>query len=293
VSRFRFISEQRATFGVKRLCRVLNVHRSGFYAWLARAEQRADRAAQQVRLVEHIRAIHHDTRGTYGSPRITAELHAHGVVVNHKRVERLMREQEIIGIYLRRRHRTTRRDPVALGAPDLLGRDFTAKRPDTRWVGDITYLRVADRFLYLATVLDLHSRRLIGWSLANHARAELACDALQAAVATRGSKVRGVLFHTDHGTQYTAAAFADVCDHHGVVQSMGRIGDSLDNAAAESFFATLKRELGARWDSLEQARLAVFSWIAFYNYRRRHSTLGYHSPVDYEKITADQQPEAA
>jgi transposase InsO family protein len=142
-------------------------------------------------------------------------------------------------------------------------------------------------------VLDLRSRRLVGWSLATHARAELACDALQAAVATRGSNVRGVIFHADHGVQYTAGGFAATCQTHGVVQSMGRIGDSLDNAAAESFFATLKRELGARWDTVEQARLAVFSWIAFYNHRRRHSTLGYHSPVDYERIAAHQQPDAA
>ena len=293
MSRFRFISEQRATFGVKRLCRVLNVHRSGFYAWLARADRRAARAAQDARLVEQVRAIHRDTTGTYGSPRVTAELRARGVVVNHKRVERLMREHEVVGVHLRRRHRTTRRDPGAQAAPDLLGRDFTAPGPDQRWCGDITYLRVADRFLYLATVLDLHSRRLVGWSLAEHARAELAGDALDAAAATRGGSIAGVVFHTDHGAQYTSTAFADVCDHHGVVQSMGRIGDSLDNAAAESFFATLKRELGARWDSVGQARLAVFSWIAFYNHRRRHSTLGYHSPVDYERITAHQQPDAA
>jgi transposase InsO family protein len=293
VSRFRFISEQRAAFGVKRLCRVLGVHRSGFYAWLARADQRADRSVQDARLVQQIRQIHTDTTGTYGSPRVTAELHAHGVVVNHKRVERLMREHDLVGVHLRRRHRTTRRDPAAQAAPDLLGRDFTAAGPDRRWCGDITFLRVADRFLYLATVLDLHSRRLVGWSLADHARAELAADALEAAVAARGGTVAGVVFHTDHGAQYSSAAFAELCDHHGVVQSMGRVGDSLDDAVAESFFATLKRELGGRWASVEQARLAVFSWIAFYNHRRRHSTLGYHSPVDYERITAHQQPDAA
>jgi transposase InsO family protein len=214
-------------------------------------------------------------------------------MVNHKRVERLMREHQIVGVHLRRRRRTTRRDPAAQAALDLLGRDFTAAGLDQRWCGDITYLRVADRFLYLATVLDLHSRRLVGWSLAEHARAELAADALEAAVATRGGTVAGVVFHTDHGSQYSSAAFAELCDHHGVVQSMGRIGDSLDNAVAESFFATLKRELRGRWASVEQARLAVFSWIAFYNHRRRHSAIGYHSPVDYERITAHQEPDAA
>jgi transposase InsO family protein len=293
VSRFRFISEQRADFGVKRLCRVLGVHGSGFYAWLARADRRATQSVQDDRLVDQIRQIHRDTSGTYGSPRVTAELRAQGVVVNHKRVERLMREREVVGVHLRRRHRTTRRAPAAQAAPDLLGRDFTAAGPDQRWCGDITYLRVADRFLYLATVLDLHSRRLVGWSLADHARAELAGDALEAAVTTRGGTVAGVVFHTDHGAQYTSAAFAELCDHHSVVQSMGRIGDSLDNAVAESFFATLKRELGGCWASVEQARLAVFSWIAFYNYRRRHSAIGYHSPVNYERITTHQQPSAA
>ena len=162
MSRFRFISEQRADFGVKRLCRVLGVHRSGFYAWLAQADRRATRSVQDDRLVDQIRQIHRDTAGTYGSPRVTAELRAQGVVVNHKRVERLMREREVVGVHLRRRHRTTRRAPAAQAAPDLLGRDFTAAGPDQRWCGDITDLRVADRFLYLATVLDLHSRRLVG-----------------------------------------------------------------------------------------------------------------------------------
>lgn len=293
MSRFRFISDHRAVYGVKRLCQVLNVSRSGYYTWLARATGRAARSAHGRWLVAQIRQVHTGTHGTYGSPRITVELRAQGIIVNRKRVERLMREHQIVGCHLRRRQRTTHRDPAAQAAPDLLGRDFTAPGPDQRWCGDITYLHVADRFLYLATVLDLHSRRLVGWSLATHARAELACDALQAAVATRGGDVRGVIFHTDHGTQYTAAAFAVTCNAYGVVQSMGRIGDSLDNAAAEAFFATLKRELGARWDTVEQARLAVFSWIAFYNHRRRHSTLGHHSPVDYERITARQQPGAA
>jgi hypothetical protein len=146
VSRFRFISEHRAVYGVKRLCRVLNVSRSGFYAWLAGASGRAAQAAQEERLVTQIRRIHTDTHGTYGSPRVTVELRALGTVVNHKRVERLMREHQIIGRHLRRRHTTTRRDPAAQAAPDLLGRDFAADQPDSRWVGDITYLRVAVEF---------------------------------------------------------------------------------------------------------------------------------------------------
>jgi len=291
VSRFRFISEHRAVFGVKRLCRVLKVSRSGFYAWLAGIPKRAGRVADDNRLLEQIQAIHRQTGGAYGSPRVTVELHAQGVVVNHKRVERLMRQHGVVGIHLRRGRKTTIPSPAAITIPDLLGRDFTATAPDRRWVGDITYLRAGTSWLYLATVVDLYSRRLVGWSLTNHLRAELVIDALDSAVTTRG-RVDGVVFHADHGAQYTSAAFAQACATHQVVQSMGRIGDSYDNAVAESFFATLKRELGCRFDSADQARLAVFSWIAFYNHRRRHSALNYHSPIEYENITTH-QPAAA
>jgi transposase InsO family protein len=269
VSRFRFISEQRAVFGVKRLCRVLGVHRSGFYAFMARGRpaghpQRPGRSAGGA------------------DPAAPPRHHRHlRVAAGHRRAARPRRgRQALAGGAADARARGHRGPPAPPashhpprpgrpGRPRPAGRDFTAAGPDQRWCGDITYLRVADRFLYLAPVLDLHSRRLVGWSLADHARAELAADALEAAVATRGGTIAGVVFHTDHGAQYTAAAFAELCDHHGVVQSMGPIGDSLDNAVAESFFATLNRELGGRWASVEQARLAVFSWIAFYNYRRR------------------------
>jgi transposase InsO family protein len=295
VSRFRFISKHRAEFGIKRLCRVLQVSRSGLYAWLAGADRRAARATTDAQLQEQIRTIHRQTRGTYGSPRVTVELRAQGVAVNHKRVERLMRVGGIVGVHLRRRRTTTLPDPAATTIPDLLGRDFTATTADQRWVGDITYLRAGSSWLYIATVVDLYSRRLVGWSLADHLRTELVVDALTAAVATRGGtgSVDGVVFHSDHGTQYTSSSFAEVCTTHQIVQSMGTIGDSYDNAVAESFFATLKRELGRRFDSPDQARLAVFSWIAFYNHRRRHSTLDYHSPIEYEKISAHRQPAAA
>ncbi|MBB6344324.1 transposase InsO family protein [Nonomuraea muscovyensis] len=181
-------------------------------------------------------------------------------------------------------------EPSHQKVPDLLGRDFTAPAPGRRYVGDITYLPLADgRFLYLATVLDLHSRRLVGWSIADHMRTELVTDALRAAAATRGS-LAGAIFHSDHGAQYSSAEFATLCDRLGVRQSMGAVGSSADNAAAEALNATLKRETlqGARhWPDAHAARLAVFRWITRYNTRRRHSTLGYLNPTEYEQRSAD------
>ncbi|WP_190816453.1 IS3 family transposase [Saccharopolyspora pogona] len=174
--RYRFISAHRAVYGVKRLCRVLEVARSGFYAWLERGPARQTRAAEEAELVEAIREVHGDSHGAYGSPRVTAELRSSGRSVNHKRVERLMRQQEIVGCHQRKRKRTTVADPAAPPAPDLVGRDFTASELDQRWCGDITYLPIADGdYLYLATVIDICSRRLIGWSIADHLRADLVC----------------------------------------------------------------------------------------------------------------------
>lgn len=284
--RYRFISAHRAVYGIQRLCRVLNVARSGFYAWLGREPARQARAEAEAELVETIREIHDDSGGSYGAPRVHAELRNRGRRVNHKRVERLMREHEIVGRHQRKRKRTTIPDPAAPPAPDLLGRDFTATGLNERWCGDITYLPVGDDYLYLATVIDISSRRLVGWSINEHMRAELICDALTAAVGARGGDVDGVVFHSDRGSQYASAEFAKVCDTHGVRRSMGRIGSSYDNALAESFFSSLKRELlhngRKRWHTESEARNEVFRWIAFYNHRRRHSALGYRSPMDYE-----------
>jgi transposase InsO family protein len=293
VSRFRFISDHRAVYGVKRLCRVLDVSRSGFYAWLAGAGGRAARAAQEERLVTQIRQIHADTYGTYGSPGSPS-----GCVPSASGSATSGWSGSCASTRSSGATCAAGTPPPAVTRPRRPPRTcWAATSPPSGptvdgWVTSPTCGSLTASFTWPPCWTCTHA----GWSagrLVDHARAELVCDALQAAVATRGGNVRSVLFHTDHGTQYTAGAFAGLCDHHGVVQSMGRIGDSLDNAVAESFFATLKRELGARWDSVEQARLAVFSWIAFYNHHRRHSTLGYHSPIDYERITAHQQPEAA
>ncbi|MGX7671351.1 IS3 family transposase [Plantactinospora sp. DSM 117369] len=285
-SRFRFISTHRATWSVKRLCRILAVSRSGFYRWAASEPARQARAAAEDALAEQIRVIHADSGGAYWSPRVTVELRDRGVRVNRKRVERIMRQREIVGRHLRRRKRTTIPDPAAPPAPDLIGRDFTATTPDQRWCGDITYLRVGGGWLYLATVIDIATRRLIGWSINTHMRTSLIIDALDAAVAARSGRVDGVIFHSDRGAQYVSRDFADACQRHGIRRSMGRIGSSYDNALAEAFFATLKRELDVdhhRWTTEPDARRDVFRWIAFYNHRRRHSALGYLSPADYEQ----------
>ncbi len=284
-SRWRFISAHHLEYGIQRLCRILRVSRSGFYRWrLAEPARRARRQAE-AELTEQIRAIHTEAKGAYGVPRITRELREGGELVNHKRVARLMRASGMSGRHLRKGKRTTIPDARAPKAPDLLERDFSAPRPNVRWCGDITYLPVGKDWMYLATVIDIHSRRVVGWSMAEHMRSDLVVDALEAAVATRGGSVDGVGFHSDRGTQYTSAAFASACRKHGVRRSMGRVGSSYDNALAESFFASIKRELlfGERWLKNCEARMAVFTWLAWYNNRRRHSALGHVSPVEFER----------
>jgi transposase InsO family protein len=248
---------------------------------------RAARQAADAALAARIRTVQTEFDGTYGAPRITAELRDDGVAVNHKRVARVMRRFGIQGLRLRRRTRTTVPDPAAAKAPDLIGRDFTAEAPNKRYVGD-TYLPVGEcGFLYLATVIDLHSRRLAGWAIAEHMRTELVIDALHAAQRTRGS-LDGAIMHTDHGAQYTSRAFAAACTTAGVRQSMSAVGSSADNAAAESFNATFKRETlqGRRAFSNEhEARLTAFRWLHRYNTVRRHSRLGHQSPNTYENNT--------
>ena len=224
MNRFQFVDDHQQRYGVRRLCRILGVARSSFYHWRATAAARAARAAVDAELADRIRTIHATHDGTYGVPRITAELREGGEPVNHKRVARVMRSIGLQGLRLRRRCRTTIADPAAAKAPDLIGRDFTAAAPNQRYVGDITYLPVGDRgFLYLATVLDLHSRRLAGYAIAEHMRAELVIDALAAAQRTRGS-LDGAIMHTDHGAQYTSKAFAAACATAGVRQSMSPVG---------------------------------------------------------------------
>jgi transposase InsO family protein len=288
VNRFQFVADHQPRYGVKRLCQIVGVARSSFYHWRATASARAARAEADAALAERIRAVHSAFDGTYGVPRITAELRESGDRVNHKRVARVMRGIGLQGLRLRRRHRTTVPDPAAPKAPDLIGRDFTAPAPNRRYVGDITYLPVGERgFLYLATVLDLHSRRLVGYAIADHMRTQLVIDALAAAQRTRGS-LAGAVLHTDHGSQYTSRALAAACQAAGVRQSMSAIGSSADNAAAESFNASLKRETlqGRRaFTDQHEARLTTFRWLHRYNTVRRHSRLAHQSPITYENST--------
>ena len=283
--RWGFISDHGQRFGVARLCRVLGVSRSGYYRWRAGAVARAERAAAEAGVVEEIRAIHGEHQGRYGAPRVHAELVDRGRRVNHKRVRRLMRVHGLVGRHLRRRVRTTVPDRLAPPVPDLVRRDFTAAALDQRWCGDITYLPVGSGWMYLATVIDLCSRRVVGWSIAEHMRTDLVVDAIDAAVAARGGNVAGVAFHSDRGAQYGASEFAKVCARYGIARSMGRVGSSYDNAAAESLFASLKRELlhGKRYTTVEGMRLDVFEWLTYYNTRRRHSTIGYQTPAAYEQ----------
>ncbi|MFJ8313296.1 MULTISPECIES: IS3 family transposase [unclassified Streptomyces] len=285
VNRFQFVADHRDAFGVKRLCHFLGLARSSFYYWLATASKRAARQAGDVELARRISNVHAGSDKTYGSPRVTAELRETGERINHKRVERVMRAFNIVGVHLRKKHCTTVADPAAAKAADLIGRDFTATTVNTKYVGDITYLPVSGaKPLYLATVIDLCSRRLAGWAIADHMRAELVIDALAVAERTRGS-LNGAIFHCDHGSQYTSAAFAEACRSAGVKRSMSAVGSSADNAAAESFNASLKRETlqGAKaWPTARQARLDTFRWAGRYNTRRRHSRLGQRSPISYE-----------
>ncbi|SCF61853.1 Transposase InsO and inactivated derivatives [Streptomyces sp. Ncost-T10-10d] len=229
--------------------------------------------------------MHRASDGTYGVPRITAELREDGENVNHKRVARITKAVGLAGLRLRRRHPTTIPDPAAAKVPDLIGRDFTASEVNTKYVGDITCLPLAGgRFRYRATVIDLASRRLAGWAIADHMRAELVVDALTAAERTRGS-LAGAVMHTDHGARYCSRAFADTCRKAGVTQSMSAVGSSADNALAESFNATCKRETlqGRRaWNDEREARLDLFRWLHRYNTVRRHSRLGHRSPIAYE-----------
>ncbi|MFJ2443276.1 IS3 family transposase [Streptomyces sp. NPDC087658] len=288
VNRFQFVADHHRRYGVKRLCSILGIARSSFYYWRATAADRAARQAADAVLATRIRAMRRESDGTYGVPRTTAELREAGSRVNRKRIARVMRSIDLAGVRLRRRHRTTIPHPAAAKAPDLICRDFTATETNTKYVGDITYLPIdAGKFLYLATVIDLASRRLAGWAIADHMRTDLVIDALTAAERTRGS-LAGAVMHTDHGAQYTSRAFADACLRAGARQSMSAVGSPADNTLAESFNATFKHEtLQGRkhWSSEREARLDAFRWLNRYNNRRRHSRLGHRSPITYETAT--------
>jgi putative transposase len=265
------------------LCRLLGVSRSGYYAW--RQRPASARARQDEGLGRRIRAIHEQSRGTYGTPRIWAELRQAGVACSRKRVARLLRLAGLQGCHRRKGPPTRRRVRATAPTPDLVRRDFTAKALDQLWVADITYVPTWVGFLYLAVVLDVHSRRVVGWAMAEHLRSELVIEAVDMAT-WRRRPPPGVVHHSDQGSQYTSLAFGRRLRDAGLVGSMGSRGDCFDNALAESFFATLECELLARqrFPTRNAARLALFDDIeGFYNTHRRHSALGYLSPSAYER----------
>jgi len=276
------MSANQATFPVATMARVLGVSEAGYYAWrhrLPSAHTLADTA-----LLKRVRTIHASSRETYGAPRVHAELRADGVKHGRKRVARLMRAAGLVGASRRRAGvTTTRRDKEARPAPDLVDRNFTAAAPNQLWVADITFVPTAAGFLYLAVVLDAWSRKVVGWAMANHLRAELVIDAFEMAVGQR--QPRNVIHHSDQGCQYTSLAFGKRCKEADVRPSMGSVGDAYDNAMCESFFATLECELleRRRFASQAEARMACFSFIeGWYNPARLHSALGYRSPMAYK-----------
>jgi transposase InsO family protein len=289
---YRFIVSESANFSVARLCRVCGVARSAYYDWLGHQGGPSETLVAEAYLADRIFEIWRRSRGRYGAPRVTAALRKQGVEVNEKRVARLMGELGIAGRCGRRKIRTTWRDPGAKPAADLVERDFTADEPDELWVGDITFIPTDEGWLFVASVLDVCTRRVVGWSIADHLRAELCSDALTAAAASRGRAfLAGTVFHSDHGCQYTSSEFKACCDRMGVTQSMGTVGDSYDNAMAESLWSSLKRELvdDTRFVTKREARLAVFEWITWYNNERLHSSLDYMSPREFEEFWHNQQ----
>jgi putative transposase len=282
VTTYRFIHAEEANHSVRTLCRVLRVSRSSFYEWRAGATHTG---AADARLAVHIRAIHRHHKGRYGAPRVTQELQAQGFVVGRRRVARLMRDGGLAG-RPRRRFRGSTTDskhdrPVA---PNLLERDFTADRPNQVFVGDITYLPVRGGWVYLAVIIDLFSRKVVGWAMEDHMETSLCLKALRQVTATREGLDGGV-HHTDRGSQYASADYRKALKQAGLVQSMSRKGDCWDNAVAESFFGTLEQELvdGQVWQDLPAAKKAVGDYIhRYYNAERRHSTIGGVSPIDFE-----------
>ena len=276
------MSAHQAQYPIATMCRLLGVSPSGFYAWRDRRPSERDR--EDATLTEQIRTIHDESFATYGAPRVHAELRARGIHVGRKRVARLMRQATLQGVSRRRGPATTIRRSDQASPPDLVRRDFSATAPNRLWVADITYVPTGSGFLYLAVAVDAFSRRVVGWAMAGHLRTGLVLAALEMAVAQR--KPEGVIHHSDQGSQYTSVAFGERCRAASVRPSTGSTGDCYDNALCESFFATLECELidRRRFATKAEARMAVFSFIeGWYNPRRRHSSLGYASPIEYER----------
>ena len=273
-----------AIFPIAAMCTVIDVSKSGYYAGLRRGPSL--RSRRDATLTEEIRAVHAWSRGTYGAPRVHAELRTRGICIGKKRVARLMQAAGLRGVSRRKGSTTTRREPAARPAPDLVERDFSAKEPDQLWVADITFVPTLAGFVYLAVVLDAFSRRIVGWAMASHLRTELVLAALEMALDQR--RPGEVIHHSDQGCQYTAIAFGQRCRDAGVrPPEVGSVGDCFDNAMCESFFATLECELIDReqFATCEEAQASISSGFieGWYNPHRLHSSLYYHSPMQYEE----------
>jgi putative transposase len=282
---FRLIDAKRAQHPVSLLCSVLGVSRAGYYAWKERPV--SSRQRRDDELLALIREIHDESEGSYGWPRIHAELRHRGVRVSRKRVTRLMRRAGLSGLLIRRRGTTTLRVPGVRPAPDLVARDFNPTEPNRLWTADLTEIQTWEGKLYLAVVIDCYSRRCVGWAMAEHMRTELVVEALEMAVWQR-KPTAGLIHHSDQGSQYTALIFGQHCRRAGIDVSMGTRGCALDNAVSEAFFASLKKELTRRrsWPTRHELQTTIFTWIeGWYNRRRLHSTLGYLAPADYENRT--------
>ena len=280
------MTANQAVYPIKTMCRAFDVSRAGFYAW--RDREPSQRARSDADLAARIRTIHKASRESYGAPRIHAELQEAGVAASRKRIARLMKEEGLAGVSRRRGTRTTFRNERVRPASDLVDRNFHAEAPDRLWVADITYVPTWAGFLYLAVVLDAFSRRIVGWSMGLDLKTQLVLDALNMALTQR--RPTAVIHHSDQGSQYTSVAFGLRCKEAGVRPSMGSVGDAYDNAMCESFFATLECELLDRrkFRTKAEARMAVFQFIeGWYNPGRRHSALGYLSPVNYERAAKE------
>ena len=282
--KYQFIEQHKHEFPVVVMCQVLDVSESGFYAW--RKRPACQHTREDAQLTQEIRQVYATHRGRYGSPRVHRELKDQGYRTSRKRVARLMREADISVVRKRRRVLTTKRDTTHPVASNVLNREFTAKEPNTKWVTDITYIPTTQGWLYLAVILDLYSRAVVGWSMSDCCDEALAENALNMAVARRCPKA-GFLHHSDRGCQYTSQAYRTRLEQVGAVVSMSRKGNCWDNAAMESFFGSLKEECVGNqlYSSHEQARQALFEYLEmYYNRQRRHSTLGYVSPFVYEQM---------
>jgi putative transposase len=279
------VKSNQARYRISTMCHVLGVSLSGYYAWLTRPPSL--RKQTDALLGDRIEAFYHASRCTYGRPNLKVDLAEAGISISNDRLARLMRERNIVGVSRRKAFKTTRRDRDARPAPDLVDRKFVADAPNQLWVADITYIPTWSGFLFLAVVLDVFSRRTVGWAMANHLRTELVLQALDMAIWRR--RPESVIHHSDQGTQYTSIAFGRRCKEAGIRPSMGSVGDCYDNAMCESFFATLECELLDRrsFKTQHEAGLEVFDFIdGWYNPRRRHSALGYLSPNNFERRKA-------